>query len=282
MKDSESKTEGAGGDEKSRSGAVVASGVDRKKPPRRRLWVYMWRGFWLALVCVALLVIAGALWGYFYGHKTLVDYVESDSFRQMISRATGKSLKVTGEFGPITLDEWTAKTTGFTSVGLPDQVITKLDAGPTTAVFDPKGLAQKLWEFSKITIEYADLGIQQPNLSKKPPKKQAPPWYAAVLPKRFYPDVVEAKKVNLQWKFRGQPASINPIHLFVTPDGINWQFTGTGGQLSMMLAPPDVAQGDQHPHEQAHVQRAERHLCFFEPRRSRLHRTLREDGASSR
>jgi hypothetical protein len=212
---------------------------DDETEPRRPSW---WRtlcfrcllyGFSILILVVAL----AGVWLKANWPAVLTAWVESEGFRNMLSRATSHSLKVQGQFEPIDLDGWTARTGGFRSIGLPGQVITRLDAQNAAGTFNPQGVRQGLWEFNEIAIERAELGLQSPTLSQGSAPRKPPPWYAVFLPTRFYPRVVDAQSVRLFWKFRGQEASIDPMHLFVTPSGRDWEFTGTGGRLAMELVP---------------------------------------------
>ncbi|PTX99969.1 hypothetical protein DB346_19370 [Verrucomicrobia bacterium LW23] len=167
-------------------------------------------------------------------------WVQSDGFRGMISRETSKGLKVKGEFKPVHKDAWVVTTDGFTSTGLPGEVVAKLDATRTRAVFNPAGYWDDMWEFSRIDIDSAVLGLRAPNPAERAPVMPKPPkpWWARYLPSRVVPKEIISHRTRVEWMFMKEQAHIDGIEVRVTPVGVDWLFSGSGGTMHMAMLPP--------------------------------------------
>ncbi len=188
-----------------------------------------------------LVLLFGVLCGgvYFFAPTLLAKQVESEGFRRMLSQEVSKALKVDGEFAPISLDGWTAVTDSYKSTGQPGQAIGALNANGIRGTFNPAGVFRSQWELDLIHIEKGFFALREPDdaLKQAPPAAGKRPWYAGLMPQRFYCRWIEAPSAEVQFPFANTTGGLKDVHLGATMIGQNFKYYVNGGTFEFPMLP---------------------------------------------
>jgi len=183
-------------------------------------------------ILILLLAIAGIV-VFIKGPDWLKSTVASDGFRQMLSREVSKALKVEGEFAPLTLEGWTAKTASYESTGEPGQAIGALNAYGIEGTFVPAGVLKSQWLLSLIKVERGEFVLREPNDALKKPEKKGPkPWYAFLMPAEFHVDWIDCPEADVKFPLGGVTGGLKSVQLGATMIGRNFQYYVKNGELS--------------------------------------------------
>src|SRR5215211_2651395 len=61
--------------------------------------------------------------------------------------------------------------------------------------------------------------------------------FSIFLPNRVYLEKIESEQANITWRFRGGRAGFFGSQLLITPNGRDFEYVATGGQLKMAVVP---------------------------------------------
>lgn len=200
-------------------------------------WRSLRRGLLLTLVILVVLVGLGQQFGYPVAKR----WVESESFRVMISRIVSKAIKVEGEFGPIQLNSLEATTPTFTSEGWPGEAIGQITGQNVRARFNPVAILQRKWQLDRIDLESGSFDLRLPNDAlKRSPEKKPRPWYAFIMPSRFYVGWIDCQKAQVSFPFQGGNGRLRDMHLYATMIGRDFRYFSQSGVLEFPWL-PDLA-----------------------------------------
>ncbi len=192
------------------------------------------------LICAAaiaiLVVIVAATGTIAFFSPLATHYIEGDAFRVAMENETAKGLHFrTGHYSPIRrTSPLTAQAESFQASN-GERALKFVDAHGITARFDPWGVFIRQWRFSDIHVESGEVEIQI--YEARPEQVTSKPWFAFFLPNRVYLERIEAKSVDVTWRFRGGRAGFFDTQLLITPHGRDFDYTATGGKLKMALLP---------------------------------------------
>jgi len=197
--------------------------------PKKRRW---FRVILFCLIGLFLLLSAAGLVLYFKGPDWMEQTVESEGFRKMLSKEVSKSLKVRGEFAPLKLDGWKAKTASYESTGEPGQAIGSLDAYGIEGTFDPSGIFKSQWLLSLIKVDKGKFVLREPNDALKQPEKEGKkPWYAFLMPTEFHVNWIECPTADVDFPLGGLTGGLKDVHLGATMIGQNFKYYVKNGSL---------------------------------------------------
>jgi hypothetical protein len=184
-------------------------------------------------------VVAGGVVVWAMGGAWLRGVVAGEGFRRMLSREVSKSIKVEGEFQPMRLEEgWTVATGGFASTGWPGEAIGVLDAEGVRARFAPTGVLRRLWEVDLLTIERGRFVLREhDDALKRHPVAGKPPWYAVVMPTRFFCRWIECPRAEVEFPFAGGRGVLGDVRIGALMVGRNFKYYIEGGRLDFPLLP---------------------------------------------
>lgn len=187
-----------------------------------------------AVVCVVAWIAIRVGGGLFLAHV-----VGGEGFRGMLSREVSKAIKVEGEFRPMRLGaDWTVETGGFESTGWPGEAIGVLDAEGVRARFAPSGVLRRLWEVDLLTIESGRFVLREPDDAlKRHPVSAAPPWSAAVMPRRFFCRWIECARADVEFPFGGGRGVLGGVRIGALMVERNFKYYLRGGRLDFPMLP---------------------------------------------
>jgi hypothetical protein len=167
----------------------------------------------------------------------LTAYVESPSFREMISRQTSKGLKIEGEYKSV-------RRTGFLSASTPgfhggggEHTMKSLQAHEVEARFNPLGFFLKRWQFDRIEVRRGAVELQKVDGDDEDPPPPKKPWYHVFLPDRIYLKKTHCPSTDVLWMFKEKRAGIYDIDLIIRPNGRDFEYWGKDGILRMPFVP---------------------------------------------
>lgn len=200
-----------------------------------------WIAIFLGILAAVLVLLAGAmaLFIAFFSEPIVEREVGTDGFREMLSEAVSKALKVEGKFSPLTYDgSWTIRTDGYESTGLPGEAIGGLNASGVTGTFDPWAVFRRVWQMDTILIESGEFILREPDdaLKREPPEEPRP-WYAWLMPQRFHVRWIDCPQAQVTFPFGGQEAGLRDIHIGATMIGRNFNYFAKDGDLDFPFLP---------------------------------------------
>jgi hypothetical protein len=161
-------------------------------------------------------------------------YLRSEPFRKSIARKTSDFLKVEGAYLPFHWSGFSVWSEGFTAQGGPGASFTDFRADQIGAEFNPRSLFQKAWQIDQLQIQrlQVTLGARAPlpaHAEERAGGPSTPP------PHSESSNPVDLRRVVIQEmnvKWPGAAAGeISNVQLTLTPEGQEWNVTGTGGRL---------------------------------------------------
>jgi len=186
------------------------------------------------------LLVAGIALGFLvsYADAPLESWLNSESFRSMLSREVSKAMKVDGEFAPLTVKDWTSTTAEYTSEGWPGEAIGSLNAHGVKGKFNPWAVLWRVWQIDRIDIEAGEFALRLPEDElKKTPVKGKKPWYAWLMPQRFYAKWIETPKALVTFPFMGKEGKLKDVHLGATMIERDFKYFIYNGTLEFPLLP---------------------------------------------
>lgn len=164
--------------------------------------------------------------------RCLERYLQSETFRQTISRQTSLAFKVQGEYAPIRRTGFLAvATSGFAGEG-GDRLMRAIKAQDVTATLDGWKIFRNRCELQQITLARGRVELQQ--FKRRPPPIGS--WFARFLPTVILREVV-ADSADVLTQMHGQPAGIYGVKLRVRSDGKDFEYEGQNGFLRMPVFP---------------------------------------------
>jgi hypothetical protein len=183
---------------------------------------------------VACLMFAIRTWG----PALLKPYGESPGFRAMLSREVSKAMKTDGEFGPLTLNGWTATTDSYTSTGWPGEAIGSLNAEGITGTFNPDAIFWRVWQVDRIDIRKGTFTLRLPNDAlKRPPDKGPKPWYALFMPARFFCPQIVCPDADVVFPFGGMEGRLTRLNLVAHMIGRDFEYHADSGVFHFPMLP---------------------------------------------
>jgi hypothetical protein len=166
----------------------------------------------------------------------LTKYVESDAFRLKMEEETAKGLHFPrGRYARIRrTGTFTAQSDRFEADN-GRKAMRSLDAHRITAKFNPWGVFLRQWRLDGVHVQSGDVEIQIYEAHPEPVKPK--PWFAIFLPNRVYLEKIQSEQANITWRFRGERAGFFGTQLLITPNGRDFDYVATGGQLKMAPTP---------------------------------------------
>ncbi len=192
------------------------------------------------LICAAaiaiLVVIVAATGTIVFFSPLATHYIEGDAFRVAMEDETANGLHFpSGHYYSIRrTGSLTAQAESFEASN-GERALKFIDAHAITATFDPWGVFIRQWRFSDIHVESGGVEIQI--YEANPEEITSKPWFAVFLPNRVYLKRIEAERVDVTWRFRGEHAGFLGTQLLITPRGPDFDYAATGGKLKMALLP---------------------------------------------
>lgn len=195
---------------------------------------------WILCPLVAIVILSVGIYaGYRYGYRALHGWAEGEGFRLMLSHEVSKSMKLHGEFDPpMKLDKWTLTTPHYLGTGWPGEAIGSLEAEDVKGVFDPWAVLKGVWQVKRIDIGKGRFVLREPNDAEKlHPAKKAPPWYAFIMPSRFYCEWIETPSADVEFVFGGKKGGLRNVHLAATMIARDFRYFVDGGTAVLPYMP---------------------------------------------
>ncbi len=159
-------------------------------------------------------------------------YLQSEAFRQTMSRLTSMAFKGQGEYAPI-------RRTGFLKVTTPgyagdggDQLMRAIQAQDVTATLDGWKIFRNRVELQQITIARSRVELQQ--FKPKPPPVET--WFTRLLPTVVLREVL-ADSADVLTQLSGRPVEIRGLNLRIRSNGVDFDYEGHDGFLRMPPVP---------------------------------------------
>jgi hypothetical protein len=186
---------------------------------------------------VGLLGIAAVV-GLNYSRPALDRWTASEGFQTLISREVSRAMKVDGTFGPIQVEGWSATTPSYTSEGWPGEAIGSLNAKGIQAVFNPWAIFRRVWQVDRIHIEQGTFALRLPDDAlKRPAVKGQKPWYAILMPTRFYCPEIICPAAQVEFPFQGQTGRLQGLNLRARMIGQDFEYRADAGRFVFPLFP---------------------------------------------
>lgn len=195
----------------------------------------------LLLLFSAILVVGiiALFFIYTWGVKQLPEIAKKPEVNASLSKAVSKAMKVEGNFGPLTLKDWTISTPSFSATGWPGEAIGLMEATNIQAVFNPGAILRRVWQIDRIDIASGRFALRTPNdAQKKQPPKGKRPWYAVLMPQRFYCAAIQCPTAEIQFPFQEGTGFLHQVQVDATMIGQDFKYFIKGGTLDFPLLPP--------------------------------------------
>ena len=168
----------------------------------------------------------------------LPELVKNPALNSSLSRAVSKAIKVDGQFGPLSLKNWTVSTPYFSGKGWPGEAIGLLEATNIHAVFNPGAIFRRVWQLDRIDVTTGRFALRTPNdaLKINPPAGKRP-WYAALMPQRFYCPKIECQRAEVEFPFQNSTGVLHQVHIDATMIGRDFKYFIKDGTLHFPLLP---------------------------------------------
>jgi hypothetical protein len=168
-------------------------------------------------------------------HSAFSSWVDSEGFRSLISRQASKALKVNGEFKPISQTGFLgAQTEGFDGDS-GDRTIKAIEANWIKGTFNPLGLIYWRWQIDDIHLESGKVALQK--AEQKAESEENKPWYRWFMPTRIHLSEIRVDSADCVWQLRGRESGIYGLQLDVKPNGRDFEYWGSSGELRMSKVP---------------------------------------------
>ncbi|MEM6821745.1 MAG: hypothetical protein AAF558_07400, partial [Verrucomicrobiota bacterium] len=174
-----------------------------------------------------------------WGYGALLSWVEGEGFRAMLSHQVSRAMKVEGSFGRIEMRrKFSADAAAFESVGRAGEAIGSLDAYGIRGVFNPWGILRSTWQLDRVDIQRGKFALRLPNDAFKVPLPRGKrPWYANLMPHRFYCGWIECPRADVVFPFQGKEGRVDEMYLTATMVGQDFRYHGWNGTLKFPLLP---------------------------------------------
>jgi hypothetical protein len=184
----------------------------------------------LILVTVLLILV------FFSGWFGLHTFIQSDSFRDWLSKKVGHALHVDGQFEPLTWEGSSFRSAGFTGVGTAKSKLRLLRITNISAHFDLRQLLKGQWVIDHVSAEKVEAlvgkKIAGTSAQAVAPAQQPPvPNLPNFLPSDFRIEQVYVASADLHWETNhGETGQFIGTKLTATLKGPDqWDVTAIGG-----------------------------------------------------
>jgi hypothetical protein len=184
----------------------------------------------LILVTVLLILV------FFSGWFGLHTFIQSDSFRDWLSKKVGHALHVDGQFEPLTWEGSSFRSAGFTGVGTAKSKLRLLRITNISAHFDLRQLLKGQWVIDHVSAEKVEAlvgkKIAGTSAQAVAPAQQPPvPNLPNFLPSDFRIEQVYVASADLHWETNhGDTGQFIGTKLTATLKGPDqWDVTAIGG-----------------------------------------------------
>lgn len=192
----------------------------------------------LALGAISITGLLGLMFFSPLAKDALDKWLQSEGFQNMLSHQVSKAIKVDGEFGTLKIDGWQATTPEYRSTGWPGEAIGSINADGIVGKFNPWAVLRRVWEVERIDIERGSFALRLPQDElKRQIIKGKKPWYAWLMPDRFYCGWIECKRAEVIFPFQGQKGKLKDVHLGATMIGRDFKYFIYDGVLEFPLLP---------------------------------------------
>jgi hypothetical protein len=166
-------------------------------------------------------------------------WIQSEGFRQMLSRQVSQSIKVEGEFTPFQSKGWTVRTDSFESEGRPGEAIGRLRAYTGTGVFNPWAIFWRVWQIDTLHAQRGYFELRWPDDSqKKPLIKKPAPWYAFLMPTRFFCKEIFCDNAEVLFPFADKTGRLYNLVLRAEMIKQDFLYKSKEGDFEFALLPP--------------------------------------------
>ncbi|MDZ4789128.1 MAG: hypothetical protein SH807_09315 [Blastochloris sp.] len=193
---------------------------------------------WIWMGGIVMLLFALALVRAPYLKDALYSWLESEGFRVMLGTQVSKAMKMDGEFGPLQVQGWEASTPEYRATGWPGEAIGSLEAEGVRGTFNPWAIFRRVWEIKRIDVERGTFALRLPQDElKRQTVLGKKPWYAWLMPTRFYCGWIECPKAQVIFPFQGKQGRLRDVHLGATMVGRDFKYFIYDGILEFPLLP---------------------------------------------
>ncbi len=195
------------------------------------------RALWIALA-VLLLLLAGA---FVYASVWIKGFLRSEEFRQLVDAKTGAALHAEATYGPLQWVGSSVHSDSLQATGLTDSPVASLRADQIRAEVNWRAIWDGAWRIDKVDVISLDATFRPSSgqTDAEPALPPKPSGLESYLPRRFELGQLNASNSNLKFLGAGgvSLATITGVALKVTPDGDGWAVAGSGGKLTLPMAP---------------------------------------------
>jgi hypothetical protein len=169
-------------------------------------------------------------------------YVQSDAFRDWLSRRVSHSIHAEGKFEPLTWEGSTFRSAGFSASGGPRSKLRSLQITNISAHIDWGQLLKGVFAIDLVTMDKVDavVGKNHGPIPARPPSVPREPQQSLRLPIELQVEKLYAASANLHWQTTtGETGEFTEIKLTATRTGQDqWDVQGVGGIVRHATYPP--------------------------------------------
>ncbi len=169
-------------------------------------------------------------------------YVQSDTFRDWLSRRVSRSIHAEGKFEPLTWEGSTFRSVGFSASGGPRSKLRSLHVTNISAQIDWGQLLKGVLAIDLVTVDKLDavFGKSHGPIPPRPPSDHREPQQSQKLPIELRVEKLYAASANLRWQTTtGETGEFAETKLTATRTGPDhWDVRAVGGTARHAAYPP--------------------------------------------
>lgn len=175
---------------------------------------------------------------FIWAKQQLPKLAKNPAVNASLAKAVSKAMKVHGKFGPLSFHDWKISTPYFSATGWPGEAIGLMKATNIQAIFNPGAVLRGVWQLDRIDVASGRFVLRTPNdaLKIQLPKEKRP-WYASLMPQRFYCEKIECPKAEIEFPFQNGTGFLHQVRVEATMIGQDFKYFVKGGTLHFPLLP---------------------------------------------
>jgi hypothetical protein len=155
-------------------------------------------------------------------------YLQSDDFRQLLTRRTEAALQVTGTYLPLQWTGWAVYSDGFAGQGPAVSPIQSIRADQIRADLELRGFYHRRWEIPNLQLQRLRLTLNRAGQFTPPAAAPTEPHHSRWGSDRFVLSQISVQETELRWDEHGY---LTGTRLTLRPVEDAWELTGSLGKL---------------------------------------------------
>jgi hypothetical protein len=197
---------------------------------------------WLSLIGGAVFLVSI---GFVVVYLQINRYIESEEFRQFLSRRISQQLNVEGELSPLRRTGFSIYADDFLGKGQPQSPVRELKAHQIFAELAWRDLFIGLWHVQRLQIGLLHLTLQETKAGAVAPPSDLEPlppvtasWWQVFFPRQTKIGRIEIGQVNLDCPTEWAGVRARGMKVNLIPQGLLWEIEGSGGKLESSFLTP--------------------------------------------